>query len=335
MLLGGNPLSRHQRLAPTLVLAVAALFWGCSDDTTAPDDGDAAYSIQAAVDAASPGDTVFVPAGVHTATHEYTDFIGRTYRVACVMKPGVTVRGETGDPADVIIDPGGRRGFWFHETGDSTGLAAVTVRNASWAISGFDASPRIERCVLENNGDVETYPFSSGAGMYFDRCRSVITDCVLRDNEATSGGGATFSSASDVRLERCEFSGNHATQTGGGLTVANDSRATLVDCVVTGNSADEQGGGIFCHCDSLAAQGGTIATNVAGVEGGGVCFSHVGLGATLTDVVVTANRAPAAPQGHVELYSGEVRLVCCETDTTGWAGPVTVIDEGCDGRAPR
>ena len=321
---------REKSIFLLLPMIAVLLLWGCSDDSVSPDNEEERPTIQEQIDEASPGDTVLIAPGVYTALHEYTDFIGRTIQVACVMKPGVVVRGATGDPADVIIDAQGIGwGFWFHETGGSTGLAALTVRNALWAVSGYDASPWIDNCILESNGDTQTYPASSGAGMYFDRSSSVITDCVFRDNESASGGGATFSTSSSVRLERCVFTGNHSTGSGGGLVVGNDSEVTLIDCSMIQNSADVRGGGVYSYGLSIVMTGGSITGNTAGVQGGGCDIFNAVLGARFENVVIVDNVAPKGAQGNVWGDSGEVTLVCCDTDPEGWSGNVTFANDGC------
>lgn len=313
------------------LLLCGFLVVGCSDDSTSPRDEYVGNDIQRRVNAASAGDTVVLDPGVYTDLYEYTDFLGREIQVFCVMKPGVVVRGATGDPADVVIDAGGvGRGFWFHDLGDSTGLAAVTVRNALWGISGYDASPWIDNCVLEENGDVENVPASSGTGMYFDRSNSRITSCVFRDNESVSGGGAAFSVSSNVRLELCEFIGNRSTGSGGGLVIANDSRATIVDCTFTGNVAADQGGGIYCYSDSFHIAGGTISGNTAGTRGGGVAVGSVILGGIFEGSEIVSNSAPEGSQGYVGPYSGSVKAVCCETNIAEWAGSVLFENDGCE-----
>ncbi|MBA4388645.1 MAG: hypothetical protein C0404_11740 [Verrucomicrobia bacterium] len=303
---------------------------GCSNDPASPNGGIAGNDIQSRVNAASIGDTVLIAPGIYTELHDYTDFIGREIQVFCVVKSGVVVRGATGNPSDVVIDAGGvGRGFWFFEVGDSTGLSGVTVRNALWAVSGYDASPWIDHCVVEYNGDVEHYPASSGTGMYFDRSNSRITDCVFRGNESASGGGATFSISSNVHLERCMFIGNRATH-GGGLCIANDSRATVIDCEFIGNSAVEHGGGIYCHGDSFHVVGGTISNNTAGTRGGGISVWSTILGGVFEGVEINSNTAPEGAQGYVWLYAGPVNVVCCETNIAEWAGSVSFNNDGCE-----
>jgi predicted outer membrane repeat protein len=263
--------------------------------------------------------------------HEYTDFIGRTFLVACVMKDGVVLRGMTGNPEDVVIDAQGKGwGFWFHDIGSSTGLEALTVRHADWAVAGYGASPWFKACIFEDNGDLERHPSMAGAGMYFDHSESRITNCIFRNNTASSGAGAAFSQTSNVRMEGCLFVGNHATTSGGGFVLGHATRAVLVDTDVIDNTAGERGGGIYCgSADSLGVRGGSITGNTAGVQGGGVGLAFVRLGARLQGVTVLDNVAPSAPQGFVWDYSGTVEFVCGLTTPSGWVGLITFAEEDC------
>ncbi len=321
---------RKTKFGWAIIALISILVVGCSDDPADVDPENEPGTIQERVNAASAGDTIFLEAGTYSDLHELTVFEGYTIQVFCEMKPGVVVRGRTGNPEDVIIDPGGLgRGFWFRDTGNCTGLADLTVRNASWAVMGIDASPWITNCIFENNGNVEENPASSGAGMYFDRSSSVITDCIFQNNEASSGGGATFSQSSVVRLDSCIFRGNHCTGSGGGLVVGNNSSATLNDCTFVDNTAGEDGAGIFSHGDSLVMFGGSMSGNTAGSRGGGFGIRSTGSGAVLNNVTIVDNVASEGSDGYVWMYSGSVNLVCCETNPENWVGDVTFNNEDC------
>lgn len=300
----------------------------CSDDPTSPEVRPP--TIQDKVDSAAPGDTILLEPGTYSDFHEYTDFIGRTVSVAVVLKDGVVLRGATGDPADVVLDMQGvAKGIWLHEAGASTGIADLTIRNATWAITGYDASPWVTNCVFENNGTTDEKVSAAGTGIYFDKSSSVISDCIFRNNEARSGAGAAFGSWSDVRLERCQFTNNVAVSSGGGLRIGGESGATLIECTFTGNSAGDRGGGIFAHGPKIHMVGGSITGNSAGHYGGGCEVSSGATDALFEDVTISDNTALEGPQGRVGQWDTDVVLKCCDTDPAGWAGSVTFDDEGC------
>jgi predicted outer membrane repeat protein len=324
---------RTRRILPALAITVAVVIGACSDDPTSPDVRP--VTIQDRVDAAAPGDTILLEPGTYTDFHEFTDLRGFERTVAVVLKPGVVLRGATGNPADVVIDiEGAMNGIWLYEAGDSTGIADLTIRNATWAIGGYDASPWIANCVFENNGTTDERVSAAGTGIYFDKSSSVIRDCTFRNNEARRGAGATFENWSHVRLERCQFIDNHATHNGGGLSVSGESSAALVDCTFLGNTAGTEGGGISVDAD-FEMTGGSIIGNSAGIRGGGCDIRVAREHARFEGVTISDNAAPEGPEGRVSRHApGTVVLRCCETDPSGWYSysdtEITWENEGCD-----
>ncbi len=326
---------RLRSTAVSLLVAILILTLGCSDDPTSPGVQNTLLvpwgypTIQSALDAAAAGDTILLAAGTYTDRQEYTTFYGRTFEAAGILVPGVVIRGATGDPSDVIIDGQGVGwGLWGYQVGDSTGIADLTVRNTLWGISGYEASPWIENCILEDNGNVQEEGHSAGTGMYFDRSLSTITGCIFRNNQARSGAGATFSTSSDVRLVECQFRENTATSSGGGLSVGNNSQATLIDCMIIGNSSDDVGGGIHCHGDSLVVRGGSITGNTALNEGGGLMVRSIAQ-AWIEDVNIQDNEAPTGAEGSAD-HAGAIYLVCCGPGIYEWTGNVIIDNEDCE-----
>lgn len=314
------------------LIILSATFLGCSENSTSPIFEPYPTDIQGRVNAASIGDTVFIAPGRYTQLHEYTDILGDKVLVFCVVKAGIVVRGLTGDPSDVVVDAGGiGRGFWFQEVGSSTGLAAVTVCNSLGGIAGYEASPWIHNCVIENNGDVEDNPSSAGMGMWFDHSNPQISDCIFQNNEAAIGGGAAFGNNSNVHLERCKFIANRARDSGGGLAIFEDSWATIVDCTFLNNSAFESGGGIICFGDSIKIFGGTVSGNTSIVgsgggiallsRGGGECYGY------LEEVNFSLNYFI---DGYAEDNFGMIRVVCCSTNPAKWEGTVSFEFDGCE-----
>lgn len=278
--------------------------------------------IQAEIDRSAMGDTVFIKPGVYSGLHGIKVRRGNRSQILLValkMKSGVSVFGATRDPADVVIDCGGKGyGVLFQGVDSRTSLCGVTVRNAFWGVSGDSSAPVIVNCIFENNGGEESHN-SAGAGMYFDRSSPTVIDCIFRRNSARSGGGACFSMGSTVVMRRCLFIENNASSCGGGMVVGDDSEIYLENCVVSKNSAAESGGGLYAGGGSIRVIGGSIVGNSANYRGGGCDLYFLSKPAKFDLVTIQNNYAPLGQQGF-GIPTQENKLFCCETDTFGWEG---------------
>ena len=159
-------------------------------------------TIQAGITAAQPGDVVLVSCG----TYDEHDI---------VMKSGVTLRGETGDPACVTIDAK-RLGRIFR-------------------CDDVDASATIEGFTL-TGGYLAGYGVQSrGGAIWLVRSSPSIRSCVFRDNEGQAGGGGIFAYDCRSLIENCIFSGNSGVD-GGGIYV-DDAAPSISSCTFFDNEA--------------------------------------------------------------------------------------------------
>ena len=200
----------------------------------------AATRIQDAIDAAEPGDVVWVTNGVY-ATGGRAMAGGLTNRVA--LDKEITVRSVNGPDVTVIE---GQRDF-------VTADAAFAIRCA-WLSNGAVLSGfTLRGGQTRSTGDTAT--LCNGGGVWSASEASMVTNCVVRDNYASAGGGGAyrgtfFNSVLDAnrassgggtasaRLVNCAVIGNHANNSGGCLAGA------LTNCAITRNRANESGGGI-------------------------------------------------------------------------------------------
>ena len=220
-------------------------------------------SIQAAITAATNGDTVLVHDGTYV---ENINFSGKA----------ITVRSANG-AAGTIINGNAIGSVVTFNSGEGSGstLDGFTIRNGSGNGSGntgggiycSSSAPTIINCTITGN----TAYAGGGIG-----CRSssapTITDCIVSGNSASLGGGI-HSVGSSPTITNCTISGNEGTFTGGGIESNAGASAIIANCTITGNTAGN-GGGIYGYFSSSTFTNCTISGNTATLSGGGICLDN-------------------------------------------------------------
>ncbi|MHC4692830.1 MAG: S8 family serine peptidase [Planctomycetota bacterium] len=242
-------------------------------------------TIQAAINAASKGDTVLVADGIYQGQgNRDLDFGGKA----------ITVQSEYG-PEFCVIDCQGsvddpRCGFYFHneEGPDSvvsgftiTGGYAEYIEYIGGGIVCKESDPTIEDCILSNNvgvfgggiADINSSPTVTncqfignvahlmGGGMdNFDNSHPIVTDCTFINNITDSpysdefGGGAVGNSAGSYPVfSGCRFEDNFTYGIGAGIYNEHDADSIVVDCDFVNNEGLWGGGAIgddYGDCDS-------------------------------------------------------------------------------------
>jgi predicted outer membrane repeat protein len=196
-------------------------------------------TIQAGLDAASPGDEVVVACGTY---HEYD----------ILMKSGVTLHSETGEPECVTIDA------------EQQGRVIIS--------QGNDDATLIEGLSL--TGGYVPYEVFYGGGMLIEDGNPRIERCLFVDNYANYKGGGIYCDTSDASFVECRFVGNVGDNGGGGGMALQSMDGSITDCVFEGNYGID-GGGLFCQRSSPLIDGCLFADNEAMVWGGAiVCLSE-------------------------------------------------------------
>ena len=201
-------------------------------------------TIQAAIVAAVPGDTVLVADGLYT---------GDGNRDVSFMGKDITVRSVNG-PKNCIIDCEGtieepHRGFVFES--EETNLAVLdgfTITNGTTLVGAvadpFNGGgvlctngswPTISNCVFENN----SCACWGGAvyGGWFSNGTIRLINCTMKGNYSGDDGGAVFSVGASIDLESCLFVGNEAATEGGALCTFANGAITLRNVTMVGNIA--------------------------------------------------------------------------------------------------
>ena len=177
-------------------------------------------TIQAGIDAAGDGGTVYVASGVYGGDgNRELDFAGMN----------VTLE-STGGPASTVIDcEGAAKAFYFHTGEDTTCVVeGFTIRNCSSDYGGAmriqGASPTIRYCIFSSNA------VSSGGG------------AVHANSTSTQYGAGVYSLDAESTFERCTFIGNEASYGGGVYLQSDYNPPHFTRCTF----ADNEGGGIWC-----------------------------------------------------------------------------------------
>ena len=203
-------------------------------------------TIQAAIVAAQPGDTVLVAPGTYVET---IDFLGKAISVessggAAVTtidgnRGGSVVSFVSGEPAATTL-----RGFTI--TG---GTGSLWLNGSSqWIIGGgiriVGASPGIANCVITHNTAADY-----GGGIGVVNGDPLIEHCTIASNSTTiaGGGGAGFNNDwfSGSELHDCTLSANTSAGGGGGFRSGQRSVLRMYDCLIENNQAAGGGGGSF------------------------------------------------------------------------------------------
>ena len=193
-------------------------------------------TIQAGINAANPGDIVEVACGTY-------------WEHDIIMRPGIALRSETGDPACVTID---------------AYQAGRVLR-----CDGIDATASIEGFTMTRGyGDGQGWYEDSGGAIWLSSSSPHILNCIFSENESSAAGGGVYCVFSSPLIENCVFAGNRSID-GGGL-YTNYSSPEVRGCVFHDNTCLVWGGAIFAqNYSSPVIRNSTLVRNSAN-EGGGI-----------------------------------------------------------------
>ena len=283
-------------------------------------------TIQAGIDASSDTDEVIVADGTYTGDgNRDLDYGGRA----------ITLRSENG-PENCVIDCEGteaepHRGFYFHnDEGNDSILDGFTIKNGyhdyGGAIQSFSSpliknsqildstatkygggyycevymlTPVLQHCVISGNSA------SRGGGVCFTNCcLAEMTECVVRENEATNYGGGV-SSSYQLTADECLIQDNYAYNKGGGVCCRYSVGTTILNSQISGNQSIWYGGGIYTEYSDLTIVGCSLADNKCNFYGGGL-YTYKG-STEIRSSSVSANFS-GHTGGGLNFQSGEVEL---------------------------
>jgi hypothetical protein len=237
-------------------------------------------TIQEAIDAALPADTVLIAPGTYTGTGN---------RGLILREKQLVIRSEAG-PAVTIIDSQAdpwnpARGISLIQVPRGTVLDGLTIRGGWHYPSGGGiwvgrGSLTVQNCIFTHNWA------NGGSAVFVVDASAVFINCKFVDHDAPSSMGETVEIAqSNAELRGCEFVHNRSGSAALGVVRAN---ARIIDCVISNNAAFW--GGLLVEDGSTAVVEGTLIANNWGIESGGVGM-YLRSTATIVGSTITRNLA--------------------------------------------
>ncbi|MCK4546532.1 MAG: hypothetical protein KAW17_03735 [Candidatus Eisenbacteria sp.] len=277
---------------PALSSTAQAITWHVPTD---------APTIQAGIDSASAGDTVLVACGMY-------------YEHDIVMKSGITLRSESGEPDGASINGERRSRVLYCENLDSTTciegfrIAQGFVFSGSEVFGGagilcLNSSPRIVNCNI-----FRCHCGGRGSGVAcMDGSSPNLVNCFFFLNEGgTYGAGLFCGNHSSPSLTDCRFHLNSGTY-GGAVYCIHSSCPSLTRCTMYRNDS-VYGGGVYSSANACPALCScTLSENFGAFGGGGIwCGPYSSVEADRT-VVAFSSRGEA-----IYCHPGNVTLTCCD-----------------------
>jgi hypothetical protein len=232
-------------------------------------------TIAAAIQAASPGQTIKVRAG--------------TYSENLTIDKALTIVGA--GVGQTIVTSAISHQPVLAVTGHPVYLSDLTVTGAQRSVDG--AISNAAGAVLNIEDVKVTRNANEGVGGGISNSgRLTLTDSTISDNDAGRGGsGGGIENDGTMTIRDSRISNNSATVNGGGIL--NSGSLTLIDSTVSGNSGSTlhgSGGGLYLSAGSTMIRGSQIVNNSA--SDAGAIYSAAGSTVKLVQTTVRGNSKP-------------------------------------------
>jgi parallel beta-helix repeat protein len=266
-------------------------------------------TIQAAITAATNGDTVQVATGTYV---ENLNFLGKAILVTSEQGPDVTIiDGNSAGPVVTFATSEGRQSV----------LNGFTLRNGKNSTSGIgggiriaNSSPTVTGNFIINNSASSA---GGGVGIYFSS--PLIQGNVIRNNGqitgfsgGTGGGGVVIQGASSAQILNNDISNNSwSSADGGGISLFAAGTPTIQNNVVSYNSAFSQGGGFYIVNVSDATIVQNLIFGNTAATGGGVYWlvPSGARGPFLTNNTIYVNNASQGSGVYADGFDSQSQLV--------------------------
>lgn len=266
-------------------LSVAATLHVDGSNPNCPGTGgplDPFCTIQAALQAAAPGDEVLVAPGTYA---ENIDFLGKSVRLVGRQGAIVTLLDGSAGGSTVTIGPGADGAQIIGFTIRPGAGTAVTIpiwgsQQAGGAVFVRDASVTIERNVIDAPAGHFT---GAGAGIFIDGGVPVIRgNRIVGELTANQGAGIHCRNATDALVESNEVDCRDAPE-GAGVYLAQCVRPCLIDNDIHDNGTvlfgyvSDVGAGVYLRdCVDVEVRGNRLRNNRCEEGGGGLYLAGGG-----------------------------------------------------------
>ncbi|MBN1756250.1 hypothetical protein JW877_08575, partial [bacterium] len=151
-----------------------------------------------------------------------------------------------------------------------------------------DSNSTLNHCIMEWGRATGDWPDCCGGGIYIERTRAKVANCIFRNNTANYGG-AIYMFLAVPLIEGNIIMNNHANNRAGGLGIDNSS-PVITNNVICDNSSDYDGGGVLWWAFRGAFANNTVCNNTASTYGGGISAGNI-LYIMLFNCIIQGNSA--------------------------------------------
>jgi hypothetical protein len=276
-------------------------------------------TIQAAIDAASAGDTVLVAPGT------YVEHIS-------IYAKEITVESSAG-PETTTIDGNtdGRVVYIYALADQSPVLRGFTITNGYTTYDGGGVMVAGGPALIEGNRIVANFA-PMGAGISAYSSGATIQDNIVDANHTIGsgggGGGIYVSAIGAVKIIKNVITGNYAAGDGGGIDLFSAGSVTVDRNIIVGNQGVSGGGISLGNSTTATVSNNLVAGNTAAI-GGGVWW-HVEAGLLVNNTIV-GNGANDGPAIHTSGRSGSTfvnNVLAGSTELPLFACDATYWDPG-------